>query len=121
MSKRIYLVLLLCVVALFIGCHKKEPDISTEATAELEQTESTTEDEFAIGTNKDIPGYEVRETKEQKETQRQLSQEEMESKAIEELESAEASVEDLQRKKAEALGQSYEETKTYIESTAEND
>lgn len=45
----------------------------------------------------------------------------MESKAIEELESAEASVEDLQRKKAEALGQSYEETKTYIESTAEND
>lgn len=114
MNRKVYLILIISLAVLFTGCNKKEPVISTEATAELEQTESTTEDEFAIGTNKDIPGYEVRETKEQKETQRQLSQEEMESKAIEELESAEASVEDLQRKKAEALGQTYEEIEPYI-------
>lgn len=72
MSKKVYLIFILCLAVLFTGCSKKEPAISTEETAETEHTESTTEDEFAINNaNKTIPGYEVRETRKSKEEQQE--------------------------------------------------
>lgn len=114
MNRKVYLIFILCLAVIFTGCSKKEPAVSTEETIETEHTEETTEDEFAIN-NKNVPGYEVRETKKTKETQRQLSQEEIESEAIERQESVVAKQKEIDKAKAEALGQTYEETEIYEE------
>lgn len=62
---------MLCLVVTLTACGKKEPITSTEETIEPEETEATTEDEFAITDNQNLPGYEVRETRKSKEEQQE--------------------------------------------------
>jgi len=112
---------MLCLVVFFTACSKKETVESTEDFGEFQETISeSTEDEFAIS-NQNLPGYEVRETR-ARDTNKvgKLSQEELEQRQLDIVESVEALEESYAKEKAEALGQEYSEPEPYIESTAEN-
>lgn len=98
MKRMLNVMLFVCLVTCLCACGKKEPAIETSLDfGELQETTiESTEDEFAI-TNKDVPGYEVRETtpqeirdKQNEEYLIQVQEEyEKESEAILESESAE--------------------------------
>lgn len=90
MSKKISLIFMLILLITITGCSKKGPVESSEGLVETEPTtEESTEDEFAINNgNTNLPGYEVRETKEREERPKKISDEDLAKRELELAESA---------------------------------
>lgn len=106
MKKRFVLTfMIVCLLFILSACGEKGPIESTEDFGEIEQTEASTEDEFAIGQdNKGLPGYEVKETTK--------SAQERESEVLQELEAELARIEETRDYEQESRDALVSEIKT---------